>query len=265
LCDLKRISADATIDSHGHFGAGVSQAYLKAVESKVQQNWYALIPESAKFPTKRKGCVNVEFSLWPDGTLSQTRIIETSSNQELDEAAWNAVMKSSPFQSFPTSPAPVKTKHYFTVMIHFRFLYNPRPGYRATPSDLINPDSPLARPRIMSTAPLPSSSAQVTTIRSEILPVGDLTPVGIFTPDPTYTPQSSAPTKDGAVLVSFTVSKKGQVHRLKVLLGLTPAQDKAVRRTIATWKFKPATRDGKSVNVPLEVQVMFNSKLSTIH
>jgi TonB family protein len=73
--------------------------YLKGVVENVRQNWYTVIPESAKW---KKGKVSIEFAITKDGTVSGMRLVGASNDVVLDRAAWGGIAASNPFLPLPS-------------------------------------------------------------------------------------------------------------------------------------------------------------------
>ena len=68
----------------------------------VRNNWYNLIPESARAPRMIKGKVTIEFAILKDGTVAGMRLVSTSGDVALDRDAWGAITTSNPFPPLPT-------------------------------------------------------------------------------------------------------------------------------------------------------------------
>jgi|GEM_PF-4796160 len=87
--------------------------------------------------------------------------------------------------------------------------------------------------------------------------VGDMTPpVKIHTPTPQYNSIARARRIQGAVMLQCIITKEGSVVEVRVLRpveGLTATAVEAIRR----WRFKPATIDGKPVDVLYNLTVNF--------
>ena len=93
--------------------------YLGPVLKRVQQNWYGLVPPSARAPLKKKGDVSIEFHIFLDGNVSGMAFSQTTGDADLDRAAWEAITSSSPFQ-----PLPPQFVGEF-LALRFNFHYNP--------------------------------------------------------------------------------------------------------------------------------------------
>jgi len=96
--------------------------YLQDVLKSVKQNWYNLIPESARGPQKNKGKVLIEFKILKDGKVAGMKLVESTGDMPLDHAAWSGITTSGPF---PPLPAEFSGQY---LGLRFSFYYNPDPG-----------------------------------------------------------------------------------------------------------------------------------------
>jgi TonB family protein len=90
--------------------------YLQRILQDVRENWYHLIPESAEM---KKGKLQIEFAITPDGKVADMRLEVSSGDVALDRPAWGSITASNPFPPLP---------HDFTgpyLALRFRFYYNP--------------------------------------------------------------------------------------------------------------------------------------------
>jgi len=90
--------------------------YLARVVHIVRQNWYSMIPESARLG--EKGRVSVVFEILKDGSVPQLRLVATSGADPLDRAAVAGIRASIPF---PPLPDEFTGNH---LVLQFIFLYN---------------------------------------------------------------------------------------------------------------------------------------------
>jgi TonB family protein len=90
--------------------------YLLRVLSAVRRNWYAVIPESARFG--RQGRVVVQFAIGRDGAVQKIVFSLQSGTDALDRAAIAGVSASVPF---PPLPSEFKGTQ---VRLQMTFLYN---------------------------------------------------------------------------------------------------------------------------------------------
>ena len=90
--------------------------YLARVVYAVRQNWYAVIPESARLG--EKGRVAVVFEILKDGSVPQLRLVASSGADPLDRAALSGIRASAPF---PPLPQEFTGEH---LVLEFIFLYN---------------------------------------------------------------------------------------------------------------------------------------------
>jgi len=90
--------------------------YLKQIQEVVRQNWYILIPESAR---TKKGKLAIEFAITTNGKVADMRLVASSGDVALDRPAWGSITNSNPFPPLPSE---------FTgsfLALRFRFSYNP--------------------------------------------------------------------------------------------------------------------------------------------
>lgn len=93
--------------------------YLKHVVDEVRQNWYNLIPESARAPLMKKGKVSIQFAILKDGKVSGMEVAGGSGDVALDRAAWGGITASNPFP-----PLPDEFGGQY-LLLRFHFFYNP--------------------------------------------------------------------------------------------------------------------------------------------
>jgi TonB family protein len=96
--------------------------YLARVIYVVRQNWYAVIPESARLG--EKGRVGIVFEIVKDGSVPQIRLVASSGSGALDRAALASIRASNPF---PPLPQQFTGQH---LVLQFVFLYNMGYGSR---------------------------------------------------------------------------------------------------------------------------------------
>lgn len=115
--------------------------------------------------------------------------------------------------------------------------------------DLPMPDIPLAIP---DAPPEPPSSGPIHV-------GGDVQrPVKVHAPPPQYTEIARKVRLHGIVIVQAIIDKQGDVTNVRVLKGLGMGLSEAAAEAIKTWKFKPATLNGKPVEVYYNLTVNFS-------
>jgi TonB family protein len=97
--------------------------YLARVLHDVRENWYRIIPESARAPMMKKGKVSIEFAIMRNGGVQGMALagggIGSSGDVALDRAAWGGITASSPFPPLPNEfPGQY-------LALRFHFYYNP--------------------------------------------------------------------------------------------------------------------------------------------
>jgi TonB family protein len=90
--------------------------YLARIIYMVRQNWYAVIPESARLG--QKGKVALDFDIQKDGSVPGLDLAASSGAEPLDRAAEAAINASVPF---PPLPSEFHGSH---LKLRFIFLYN---------------------------------------------------------------------------------------------------------------------------------------------
>ena len=64
---------------------------------------------------QKEGMVYVSFILHRDGNISGLKVVESSGDKRFDEAALDAIRKSTPFPKFPAAIAESKITLYLPV------------------------------------------------------------------------------------------------------------------------------------------------------
>ncbi len=79
----------------------------------------------------------------------------------------------------------------------------------------------------------------------------------ISSASPVYTEIARLHRVTGTVIVETVIDEQGNVTQARVLKGLPMGLDRAAVEAIRTWKFKPATLDGRPVKVYYILTVNF--------
>lgn len=82
-------------------------------------------------------------------------------------------------------------------------------------------------------------------------------PVPIYKPDPPFTKEARKEGFSGAGVFLIKVNENGNVVGVKPLKDLPFGMDESARKTLLTWRFKPATRHGKPVPIEVFVEIPF--------
>jgi len=88
-------------------------------------------------------------------------------------------------------------------------------------------------------------------------PRGALPPRIVESTEAPYTESARAQGIEGSVVLMVLVRRDGSVGAASVSEGLEASLDQSALRTVKEWKFAPAMRNGKTVEVVLEVEVRF--------
>jgi TonB family protein len=79
-----------------------------------------------------------------------------------------------------------------------------------------------------------------------------------FHPQPEYNEEARLAHVTGTVVLGIVVTSKGDVTLMRVLQSLGNGLDENAIEAVRTWKFKPATKDGKPVSTEVAVEVAFH-------
>jgi TonB family protein len=82
-------------------------------------------------------------------------------------------------------------------------------------------------------------------------------PIPIYSPEPAYSEEARKAKFGGIALLWIVVDAQGLVRSIKVAKPLGMGLDEEAVRTVRTWKFKPALRQGMAVPVQVQVEVNF--------
>jgi TonB family protein len=93
--------------------------YLEEILQIVRQNWYAVIPESARLG--EKGEVAIVFDIQKDGSVPKIELVSSSGKRPLDLAAIASIRASIPF---PPLPSQFTGNH---LLLQFNYFYNETP------------------------------------------------------------------------------------------------------------------------------------------
>jgi len=86
---------------------------------------------------------------------------------------------------------------------------------------------------------------------------GVVKPVLITHSDPPYTEQARVAKVAGTVVLNIVIDAQGNVSEAKVVKSLDKGLDESAVKNLKTWKFKPATKEGKPVASKMMVEVTF--------
>jgi TonB family protein len=96
------------------------------------------------------------------------------------------------------------------------------------------------------------SPALALAVESETAP-----PVIIQWIDPPYTDDALARAVEGTITLIALIGHDGTVGVVNVSEGLEESLDQSALRAVSNWRFDPATRDGRPVDVVVEINVNF--------
>ncbi len=83
-------------------------------------------------------------------------------------------------------------------------------------------------------------------------------PQAISSPDPDYTEEARMAKKQGTCVLWLIVDAAGHPRDIKVVRGLGLGLDAKALEAVRQWRFQPALKDGKPVDVQISVEVEFH-------
>jgi len=83
-------------------------------------------------------------------------------------------------------------------------------------------------------------------------------PQAISSPDPDYTEEARRAKKQGTCVLWLIVDAAGKPRDIKVVRGLGLGLDAKALEAVKQWRFQPALKDGKPVDVQISVEVEFH-------
>jgi len=83
-------------------------------------------------------------------------------------------------------------------------------------------------------------------------------PQAISAPDPDYTEEARRAKKQGTCVLWLIVDAAGRPRDIKVVRGLGLGLDAKALEAVKQWRFQPALKDGKPVDVQISVEVEFH-------
>jgi TonB family protein len=82
-------------------------------------------------------------------------------------------------------------------------------------------------------------------------------PRPLHTPDPKYSKSAKNQGIQGTVTLSAVIGTDGKAHDVKVVKSLEPSLDANAVEVVKTWRFTPATKDGRPVATAIRLEVDF--------
>jgi TonB family protein len=82
-------------------------------------------------------------------------------------------------------------------------------------------------------------------------------PVAIYSPEPSFSDEARKKNVQGIVTLMLVVGKDGRPYDIHVRQSLGMGLDEQAIEAVKTWRFRPATLDGKPVDAQIAVEVNF--------
>ena len=82
-------------------------------------------------------------------------------------------------------------------------------------------------------------------------------PVAIYRPEPPYSEDARRAKLQGTVVLLLEIDATGHAQNIRVVRSLGLGLDERAMETVKTWRFKPASRDGRPVPATATIEVNF--------
>ena len=110
--------------------------------------------------------------------------------------------------------------------------------------------------------PIPAPQAFGTNIDGNFFPLyrvggGVTAPRPLKTPNPHYSKQARKSKYQRTVVLWLVIGPDGLPHNIRVQRSLGLGLDEEAIKAVRTWRFQPATREGKPVAVHINIEVNF--------
>ncbi|HMK21267.1 MAG TPA: energy transducer TonB, partial [Terriglobales bacterium] len=206
--------------------------YPFRVLARVRNHWFTQLRELRNSPGWRSGEAVIEFEIRRDGSVGEVATVQSAGSNDLDAAASQAIT-SGVFPALPeTYPA-----NDLRLRVHF--------GYDQPPGS----DAPLCQG--------PNWGAHTDVLPMRKAGNGVTPPHPTSSPDPEYAEAARRRKYQSRVQLAGTVEPQGNFTDLCVLVPAGEGLDEKAMRTVRTWRFEPATRDGAPTAVRVNIQVDF--------
>jgi len=83
-------------------------------------------------------------------------------------------------------------------------------------------------------------------------------PIPIRNVQPSYTPEARDAHATGTVQLEAVVGTDGSVSKIQVIGSVGYGLDESAAKALSEWRFKPGTKDGKPVNVRIQITMNFS-------
>jgi len=215
------------------YGVELRSYFDRSVLPLIRANWYRLLSKSGE---KSGGDATIEFTLQKDGSVTDIKLIEGVGHAVLGDLAASAITRSGPFPGLPAEP------NEKSVSLRLQFEYAPASVDSTTQASRDSRWVPFCTPE----EPATKSSECMTPPRA------------VFSPEPEFTEQARKNKTQGTVMLDVIVAADGTVQHACATQRIGDGlEDKAVE-AVRTWKFQPATLEGKPKSAHIGVEVGFH-------
>ena len=189
------------------------------------------------------GKVELRAVIAPDGKSKDLAVL--SGDSEFSQNAVAAIRKWR-FHPEQRQGQPVET----TYKIHVRF----NPLLQEANSD-VELESP--RTESLAAAPLAKTHQDFGAEVHQMSESGVVAPKQLYSPEPEFSEKSRREKMAGVVGIILAVGTDGLPRDLQIACSSVPENNENAVAAVKTWRFAPATKDGKPVAVAIEVDISF--------
>lgn len=203
--------------------------YLRVNVHFLRNNWRKLTTTDAIGSSHNVSDLSLEFTVSRDGSLKDAKLTQPSGDNVLDQAALEALKRSSPFHELPSNYAGQ------SLSLRVRLHYDP--NWSAPTEHMWGANSGSAELEHAGHPPVPKV---------------------ISAPDPEFSDEARRKHVDGIVLLRLTVSENGDVTDAVVTKGLGYGLDEKALEAVRRWKFQAPLKDGQPISTSVNVEVSFH-------
>jgi TonB family protein len=201
--------------------------YTDNVLVAVQRKWYDLTSRAERAPGTKFGTTVVEFKIGRDGSVSDTKLVESCGEKDLDDFAMEGIQRASPFAALPSNYDKK------SLELRLRFTYNressdDRPSCGVVRKGVYRPGGEVKAPR------------------------------AVYTPDPEYSEEARQAKYLGVVFLRVTIGTDGSTSDICIARAAGSGLDEKAIEAVRSWRFDPGTKDGVPVPTRVLVQTSFH-------
>jgi TonB family protein len=203
--------------------------YLRLNVHFLHNNWRKLTTTDAIGSSHNVSDLSLEFTVSRDGSVKDAKLTQPSGDSVLDQAALEALKRSSPFHELPSNYAGQ------SLALRVRLHYDP--NWSAPTEHIWSANSRSAELEHAGHPPVPKV---------------------ISAPEPEFSEEARRKKIEGTVSLHLTVSENGDVTDAVVTKGLGYGLNEKALEAVRRWKFQAPLKDGQPISTSVDVIVSFH-------